>query len=380
MDIYKKWLLEFFGIVIVAYLAIACIIDPFGVFGDRLFNTPEISMIITQRFNKIEYLDKHFRKYNSYLIGGSRIAAIKPEWVEKYMPGTRFYNLFVSAATEYDNLNHVKYIVENYIVKNIILQVHINDLYSYFGSDDTTLMTEPHYKVSGKNVMEFYFSYMNPGAELLIKKLKYVFGIEKIENLKTVVEETGERSYRYEEKLIAQDHEKYIRKKKTFHLRDEASKLKTLMGVTRTASYKSLFAQDRKAKGIRMKESIESLKKIKQICDRNHVNLILLTVPHHHMMLDVFDMEDYLTFLKQLSDISPFWDFSGYNSITTDNRNYYEWSHYRVTIVKYILARIFNDPLTEVPEDFGVLVTKESIKDHLIKLRKNILAHRENEP
>ena len=36
------------------------------------------------------------------------------------------------------------------------------------------------------------------------------------------------------------------------------------------------------------------------------------------------------------------------------------------------MAKIFNDKSVEVPEDFGVLVTKDNIDEHLENLRKQI--------
>ena len=36
------------------------------------------------------------------------------------------------------------------------------------------------------------------------------------------------------------------------------------------------------------------------------------------------------------------------------------------------MARIFNDKSAEVTQDFGVLVTKENINEHLENLRKQI--------
>jgi hypothetical protein len=92
----------------------------------------------------------------------------------------------------------------------------------------------------------------------------------------------------------------------------------------------------------------------------------------------MFDTADYLDFIRQLADIWPFWDFSGYNSVTADDRNYYEWSHYRVTVAKYILARVFNDPSVAVPDDFGVFVTKDNIEAHLSELNENIEVYRKN--
>jgi hypothetical protein len=352
MNPYKAWAWGVVLITLAIYSSISVFVDPFGVFGDILFDTPKISMLTNQRFHKIKYLEKNFYKYNSYLIGGSRIAAIRPEWIEKYIPDSKFYNLFVSGATGYDNLRHVKYIIENYKAKHIVMQISLDDMVRYTGPDGRTLETELHYRVSGKNIISFYLPYLNPGYAMLSKKLKYALGIEPTDNLKILVEESGERHYRHEEKLIAQDHKKYIENEPTFH------------------------RAEKQARGTKLKEMIEDLREIQRLCDLHHVSLLLLITPHHHQMMNSFDTEDCLAFMQELSEISPFWDFSGYNSVTTDDRNYYESSHYRITVVKYILARVFNDAAVNVPEDFGVSVTKDNIEEHLKQLFENITDYR----
>ena len=92
--------------------------------------------------------------------------------------------------------------------------------------------------------------------------------------------------------------------------------------------------------------------------------------------MDTFVIKDYLAYLKDIATITDFYDFSGYNSITTNNCNYYERSHYRPFIGKLIAARIFNDKTVKVPDDFGQLVTKENITEHLQMLKKNIINYK----
>lgn len=41
-------------------------------------------------------------------------------------------------------------------------------------------------------------------------------------------------------------------------------------------------------------------------------------------------------------------------------------------MTEQIMAKIFNDKVVDVPKDFGVLVTKENINEHLENLRKQI--------
>jgi hypothetical protein len=75
---------------------------------------------------------------------------------------------------------------------------------------------------------------------------------------------------------------------------------------------------------------------------------------------------------------TPLWDFSGYNSVTTEPvptadsgvmqmRGYWELSHYRKQIGDMVLDRIFDHskPPHPIPEDFGRLLTPENIDRQL---------------
>ena len=78
----------------------------------------------------------------------------------------------------------------------------------------------------------------------------------------------------------------------------------------------------------------------------------------------------------------PIWDFSGYNSLTTEPvpplgdtetemRWYWESSHYKKELGDLVLDRIFDyqEPSRTVPDDFGVLLTSGNIEQHLAQVR-----------
>jgi len=78
----------------------------------------------------------------------------------------------------------------------------------------------------------------------------------------------------------------------------------------------------------------------------------------------------------------PIWDFSGYNSITTEElpaideptqtmKWYAESSHYSKNACVLILNRMFNPTITgkDAPNDFGVIITTENIEGHLGLIR-----------
>jgi hypothetical protein len=69
------------------------------------------------------------------------------------------------------------------------------------------------------------------------------------------------------------------------------------------------------------------------------------------------------------------WDFSGYNSITTDSvktpmLNYWDSSHFTEEVAHIVLSKIFGRN-EFVPADFGVLVTPRNIEAHLERIDKD---------
>jgi hypothetical protein len=76
-------------------------------------------------------------------------------------------------------------------------------------------------------------------------------------------------------------------------------------------------------------------------------------------------LERFAQFKKELAGITDFWDFSGINSVTTNNYNYYESSHYRPFVGDMLLKVMFGAPAVKAPADFGRYVTAQNIDAHL---------------
>jgi hypothetical protein len=89
----------------------------------------------------------------------------------------------------------------------------------------------------------------------------------------------------------------------------------------------------------------------------------------------------------------PLWDFSGYNSITTEAVpgadevrekmfGYWEGSHYTKEVGNYVLSRLFsvNDNIRTVPSDFGVLLSGSQIEAHLEQEKQDGEHYREKYP
>lgn len=79
--------------------------------------------------------------------------------------------------------------------------------------------------------------------------------------------------------------------------------------------------------------------------------------------------KDYLIFLKKLSEVTSFYNFSGLNEITTNTNNYLDSSHYNAYVGDIMMDVLCNgsDDNSLYEEGFGWLVTSDNI-DKLLTL------------
>ncbi len=125
---------------------------------------------------------------------------------------------------------------------------------------------------------------------------------------------------------------------------------------------------------------LTELKKIVDLCQQNQIKLISFISPSHATQWEAIRATgEWSTFEKwkrEVVAITPVFDFSGYNSITSEPihnemENYTDNSHYTPKVGNLILNRILDYQQEDVPEDFGVLVNPENIESHLAKIRQD---------
>ncbi|NEO53251.1 MAG: hypothetical protein F6K54_09280 [Okeania sp. SIO3B5] len=122
------------------------------------------------------------------------------------------------------------------------------------------------------------------------------------------------------------------------------------------------------------------LKIIVDLCQQNQIKLISYISPSHATQWEVIRISgEWSTFeewKRQVVKIIPVFNFSGYNSITTepihnDMENYRDNSHYTPKVGNLILNRLLSYKEEEVPQDFGILINSENIESHLTKIRQD---------
>jgi hypothetical protein len=127
-------------------------------------------------------------------------------------------------------------------------------------------------------------------------------------------------------------------------------------------------------------EYLAEFKKIVDLCQQNKIDLKVFISPSHATDMEAIRAtgrwETMEKWKREIVKIIPVWDFSGYNSVTTEPikdvmTNYADNSHYTVAIGNLILDRILAYQSDKVPLDFGVLITPENIESHLHKTKSD---------
>ena len=110
--------------------------------------------------------------------------------------------------------------------------------------------------------------------------------------------------------------------------------------------------------------TLESLTRIRDLCQENGINLIVLCAPVYADYMDYFSWDQVADFYTRLAQVTPYWDFS-YSSVSFEPRYFYDETHFRNCVGEMALARIFGDDSLYIPDDFGVYVTSDNVQEHL---------------
>lgn len=98
--------------------------DPFGAFGDRFFHWWSYDETNNPRVAKLQYLEQHHDEYDSYIVGCSGTSSYPTEQLNEYFDAN-FYNLIVYGADMLDTEQFCRYLIENYTVENLVLNVYL---------------------------------------------------------------------------------------------------------------------------------------------------------------------------------------------------------------------------------------------------------------
>lgn len=341
---FKRWITIFIVTVLAVGLLIAgfnALVDPFGIFGDVIFDWYAYDMTQNPRISKIAYLDKNHDKYDSYIIGCSKTSSYPIEALNRYYNGASFYNMLMYGGDMYDIEMTASYILENYDPENIIINMGLEETVK-FNTQADDFKANLHAKVDGSSKLSFYAKYLFANPSYAAEKIAALLTDEYIVNANDVfIPETGayDKSARDVERIG--DLDDYLKAYPSF---------RTIL------KKETLDAKD---------QCLASIKRIKEMCEEKGVSFLMIISPIYYTEMDAYNSTQLEEFLRGLSEITDYWDFSGYNSVSFEPRYFYDPYHFRNAVGEMALARIFGDEGIYVPDDFGRYVSKDTIDDHL---------------
>ncbi len=336
---YQKFNIIFFSTLLAALCIcgiINYVLDPYTIFHEDF---RDLTREPNGHFIKMKYLVKNPSRYDSFLFGSSRVGHIDTEKI----PGGRFYNVYYSEGLPAEFLSNINILLDSGVpVKNVLIGL---DEFSYKidpESHNDTGLRQP-YGTTMQN-FRFYCRYLFhlPSTAALKDRLKgspigIVYDFHK----------TGLPLHMQVDEKIEKDRES--------HTGAQGFQIPLLH-----------------YEGNRIAQTIADIEKIKHLCDSRGIKLILFINPIHKTALLHSDLSQFEEFKRKLASVSGFFDFSGCNSITTDNYYYYETTHYRYLVGDLMIQRMFDRDAAAVPSDFGIFVTKTDIEEHLKNLRAKI--------
>lgn len=354
MKLFKRWILVFILFMLGTGLllgGINVIIDPYGVFGDRVLNWYSYDMTKNPRVAKIAYLNKNHSLYDSYIVGCSKTSSFSTEKLDKYF-NARFYNMLMYGGDMYDIEKTVDYIVSHYEAKNIIVNIGLEESVKYKGNKKP-MVSDLHALVDGSSLTGFYGRYFLANPEYSFFKLNEYIQKTYLPKKYNVFEpETGVYNKIVRDREAIGNLKEYIGNNPDFNV---------ALGKNNLDS---------------MDKAVAAIKRIKELCESKGINFMLFTSPVYYREVQIYNEDQLMEYWKKIAEVTDFWDFSGYNSIGYEPRYFYDIFHFRNAIGDMALAYVFNDKSVYLPPDFGYHTTRENVSGHAQK----IFARNSNKP
>jgi hypothetical protein len=347
----KKWIINLLITSAVALFACASFnyfIDPLWLFThSNKFNNKQ--MVINERLqksNKIYYSKKN--NYDAILIGSSRTS-----YINQYDFGDiKTFNYSVASLRAHEYNDYINY-AKAYNGKSL--------KYIFIGVDFFTTNKNFEERNEETSLEEIGTPFHRLKTILTFDVLKYSFKNFRNNFIKKI------RVY-YNRKNV-----KYRKMPKSINI---SKIVKKGLKKYRQENYNNYEYND--------------LKKIyKNVLENNPDSKIVVFVNPisgklFELMVELNLIDNYIEWLKDLEEsFGSYYTFMYKNSITDNfEKNYYDTGHYNSDVGKLIVYKLTGNSKEKIPEDFGILVTKENLESvcNMIENQANIIKENNKEP
>lgn len=355
----KKWIRTWFIIATMIPLIglFNYLIDPYGfnnfVTISRINSEKNSNTTLTTRF-KSKILENG--NFNTIMLGSSKTGVMNPKIVDKYIGGKTFNLAYPGSVTEIQNKLFF-YALKFNNIKNVIYGI---DLLSFNESrvvkNDFQEFYELQKKIEQKEKLSNFDLYFN--LETFKKSMilinENILGINKKE---PIYLSNGMR-----------EHLNYIEELENgvFNFEKEVTK-----------EMKHYYLPDGMYKKYNFSyEYLEYFQEIITFCKKNNIKVWVYIPPMHSDFFNALEsigyFDEFELFKKELVQITDFIDFTGNNMMNKDKNNYWDGVHLKQELTEILMSKVFNNTSVKSPKDFGILVKKENVEEHLYELRKQL--------
>ena len=343
----KKWVLVFLATVFVLAALLAGLnaaVDPFGAFGDRLLSWFSYDETNNPRVAKLSYLEQHHDEYDSYILGCSSTSSFPVDAFNEAFDA-RFYNLIMYGADMRDCEKITRYLIEHYEVKNLILNVYLDNGLEYDEESDR-LTKSLHYKEDpDTSALSFYTRYLFADPRYALAKLNALRTDTILPQTFDVFDErTGCYDKRVRDAEPIGSAERYLESYPVF-----ADYPHQTLSLPYT------------------EPCMQSVAAIRAMCEEAGVNLTVVAGPVYAAYLKNYQTEDIAAFYRSLAQVTPFWDFSS-SSVSCEMRYFYDGTHFRNNVGEMMCARMTGRTDLWLPDDFGTYVTADTPEDYFLNV------------
>ena len=324
-------------VLIVMILSFNYIINPYGVFSVKNINglNSVKNYSISSEMSKFHYASRENPEV--IMLGTSRVEHMNPKYLYKYV-NKKIYNLGVKGSGITTQYNLLKYFVLEKKVKKVILGL---DFYSFSPIN-----------VNVNNNLRYSNDFKDDYLDSLLSIRTFRKSINTLkDNIKNKVskenQKNGWESYSEAYKILAIKGNTWLEKR----INNSFPNFGDDKHFFRSRIFKEKDS---------INKALKILDKMILLCKENNVELKIFTTPIYYKIYDVIKTKGYLnTYIhwkNELSKYNVIYDFNYSNSITKDYRNYIDSSHYKSNVGKLIFARLYNDNINNLPNDFGKLL------------------------
>lgn len=267
-------------------------------------------------------------KYNSFIFGSSRTMAYHPEhWKAHLAAGSSPYVFDAAAESIYGIYKKLIYLDSTDVeIKNVLIII-CNDFTFLSDKDSKAYLFIKHPLISGNGKVNFHStfvkSYLNPNFFISFYFHKifgktYGFMKDYVDSKPVVYDSiTNKVSFPTIERELRESPDNYYESRASIFYKQKGE----------TIDLNNKINENQKM----------MLKKIATILQKHHTNYRVVISPLYNQIK--FSVKDF-AILKETFG-SNLYDFSGFNSFTKVQRNYYEISHYKENVGDSILNIIY---------------------------------------